>query len=154
MEITSRASSGIPCRVRCFGLQILQLVSCLLPGGPACRVRLLWSTWTRLGDARAWSSAGPLREVPISRNVFSTSAKLPPPCRVCLRLMSSVPRPMLFSAPTSKVERSSFCQSIIRARMSQGLARKAPIFDDMKTFRGTDAPTASGILGGFPCQET
>jgi site-specific DNA-cytosine methylase len=52
--------------------------------------------------------------------------------------------------PISKVEKSEFCQALIRQRISEGLADDGQIFPDVASCHINEP--VDGFLGGFPCQ--
>ena len=54
------------------------------------------------------------------------------------------------SFPISKVEKSEFCQALIRQRISEGLADNGKIFPDVASCHINEP--VDGFLGGFPCQ--
>lgn len=49
------------------------------------------------------------------------------------------------------VERDTYCQRVLRARIAEGLLDDAPIFPDVREFTGTGGG-ADAVIGGFPCQ--
>ena len=52
-----------------------------------------------------------------------------------------------------EVEANPFCQSVLRARMMDGLLPKAPIESDILEFHPTGPYLESvGLTAGFPCQ--
>ena len=59
---------------------------------------------------------------------------------------------MIHTAASAQVERSNFCQQVIRARIQDGLADPATIFDDVTMVKSQDLQNADGLLAGFPCQ--
>ena len=53
----------------------------------------------------------------------------------------------------NKVEADLYCQSVLRARMMDGLLPKAPIESDILKFHPTGPYADSvGLTAGFPCQ--
>jgi DNA (cytosine-5)-methyltransferase 1 len=51
------------------------------------------------------------------------------------------------------VEKDSYCQKVLRARIRDGLLDDAPIFDDVRTFDGRPyRGRVDCVAGGFPCQ--
>ena len=54
------------------------------------------------------------------------------------------------SFPISEVEKSEFCQALIRQRISEGLADDGQIFPDVASCHIKEP--VDGFLGGFPCQ--
>lgn len=51
-------------------------------------------------------------------------------------------------------EQSVFCQGVLLSRMANGSLDRAPIWDDVRTLRGTHIPEPVDIVfGGFPCQD-
>ena len=55
--------------------------------------------------------------------------------------------------PVAYCEIDRYAQSVLLARMSEGLLPKAPIWDDITTLRGADLPEIDMVYGGFPCQD-
>ena len=53
-----------------------------------------------------------------------------------------------------EVECDEYCQSILQLRQEEGFLDRAPVYPDIATYRpsGREA-LATGITGGFPCQE-
>lgn len=54
----------------------------------------------------------------------------------------------------SEVENSTWCQSILEARMAEGHLHKGQILGDITDFTPTGSlqDGIDGIVGGFPCQ--
>lgn len=54
---------------------------------------------------------------------------------------------------SAKVEKSEYCQQVLRARMQEGSLPNVPICDDVLVFKAEGrAKDAEITVGGFPCQ--
>ena len=52
-----------------------------------------------------------------------------------------------------QVEKSAFCQEVIKCRIADGLADNAPVFSDVEDVHATDLGLdIRALIGGFPCQ--
>lgn len=54
--------------------------------------------------------------------------------------------------PAVYCEIDRYCQAVLLSRMAEGSLPKAPIFDDIFKFDGTQYEGIDFVVGGFPCQ--
>lgn len=55
--------------------------------------------------------------------------------------------------PIAYCENDRHAQSVLLARMADGLLVNAPIWDDVRTLRAQHLPQVDMVYGGFPCQD-
>lgn len=58
-----------------------------------------------------------------------------------------------WASPVAYCEQNRFCQAALLSRMWLNQLPRAPIWDDVRTLRGSFLPRVDLIAGGFPCQD-